>query len=163
MKKLLLAIVIIALGFSASAQNGNFNVGVNLGLPTGDAGDFYTFGLGLEVNYLFEVSETFDVGPSISYTHFFGDDVAGIEIDDASFLPIAAAARFNASEKFVIGADIGYAVGISPSENDGGFYYKPLVGFNVSEQVMLQAYYSGVNVDGGTNFDSFGIGAMFKL
>lgn len=151
----------LAFGFTATAQ-GNFNVGVNLGLPTGDVSDAYTFALGLEANYLFEVSETFEVGPSISFSNFFGDEVGGFEFEDASFLPIAAAARFAAGDSFTLGADLGYAVGLSPDGNDGGFYYRPMVGYDLSENFMLQAYYSGVSVDGGT-FSAFGIGGVFGL
>ena len=163
MRKLLLGVLIVAFGFTANAQ-GDFKVGVNAGLPVGDAGDGYTFTLGLEVNYLFEVSDAFEVGPSVSYVSYFGDSVeilgTSFDIDNASFLPIAAAARYAASESFTVGADLGYALGLSPDGNDGGFYYRPMVGYNLSENFMLQATYSGVSVDGGT-FSSVGLGGVF--
>lgn len=167
MKKLFLTVVMAVFGIGAFAQGGTFGAGINFGFPTGDASDFYTFNLTVEVNYLFEVSEAFDVGPSLSYAHYFGDSVdittfGSVDIDDASFLPIAAAARFNASEKFEIGGDIGYAIGLSPDGNDGGFYYRPLVGYNVTDNIMIQASYSGISVDGGT-FSNFGIGGMFSF
>ncbi|MDO6601020.1 outer membrane beta-barrel protein [Tenacibaculum sp. 1_MG-2023] len=158
MKKLLLSIALVAFTFAATAQDGKFNLGVNLGLPTGDVSDFYSFVGSIEANYLFDVSEEFQVGPSASYSHFFGEEGFG----DISFLPLAAAARFNASEQFVLGADLGYAIGISPDENDGGFYYRPMVGYNLNDKVMLQVSYSGVSMDGGS-FANFGLGAMFAL
>lgn len=162
MKKLSLIAIIAIFSFSTVNAQGNFNAGVNVGLPTGDVSDAYSFAIGLEVNYLFEVSDEFEAGPSASFVNFFGDTVFGFEIEDASFLPIGGAARYNVSDKVVLGADLGYAVGISPDGNDGGFYYRPMVGYNITDTIMLQATYSGVSVDGGT-FSAFGVGGVFSL
>ncbi|SNR15681.1 outer membrane beta-barrel protein [Tenacibaculum jejuense] len=163
MKKLLLTIAVIAFGFVAKAQDGQFNAGVNLGLPIGDASDATSFAIGAEVNYLFSLSDEFQVGPSIGFSHYFGKDLGGgFEVSDFSFIPIAAAARYSVSEQFVLGADLGYGIGVSPEGNDGGFYYRPLVGYNVSENIMIQATYSGVSTNGVT-FANIGLGVMFGL
>ncbi|CAM1366172.1 conserved hypothetical protein [Tenacibaculum litoreum] len=162
MKKLLLVIAMVAVGLTANAQEGKFNLGASIGLPAADADTGYDFAIGLEANYLFSVSDNFQLGPSVSYSHYFGGDIAGFDIEDASFLPIAAAARFNASEKFIVGLDLGYAVGISPDANDGGFHYRPLVGYSVSDNTSIQASYSGVSVEGGT-MANFGLGVVFGL
>ena len=163
MKKLCIVAVLAIFSFSTvNAQDGSFNLGVNVGLPTGDVSDAYSFALGLEANYLFEVSDQFKAGPSASFVNYFGATVFGFGFEDASFLPIGGAARYNASEKFVLGADLGYAIGISPDGNDGGFYYRPMIGYNISDTIMLQATYSGVSVDGGT-FSNFGVGASFAI
>ena len=167
MKKVLFVafIAIIGLG-KVNAQESSINVGVNFGLPTGDASDISSFAVGAEVNYLFEISDKFKVGPSISYTTYFGKTITvlgiSVDIDDVSFLPLAAAGRYNLSEKFVLGADLGYGIGINPDGNDGGFYYRPMIGFQLGEKISLQASYSNVSVDGGT-FSNFGIGIMFSL
>jgi hypothetical protein len=162
MKKLFLGVLMLAFGFTANAQ-GDFNLGVNFGIPTGDASDITTFNLGLEANYLFEAGESFQIGPSISYSHFFGDSVSvlgtTVDFDDVTFLPIAAAARFAAGDSFTLGADLGYAIGIS---DDGGFYYRPMIGYDIGENFMLQATYSGISLDGG-NVSSIGLGAVFGL
>ncbi|MCL7764197.1 porin family protein [Polaribacter sp. Z014] len=166
MKKLLVMAAFVFAGLGvANAQEGSFNAGVNLGIPTGDSSDAYSFAMSVEANYLFDVSESFKVGPSVSYSHYLGkNDVlgSGFDVDDASFLPIAAAGRYAVSDKFTVGADLGYGIGISPDENDGGFYYRPMVGYSVSEKVMIQASYSAVDTDGIT-VSNFGVGAMFAL
>ena len=165
MKKVLfIAVVVLGLG-NINAQNGSFNAGVSIGLPTGDISDSSSLAISVEANYLFEISGQFKVGPSISYLHYTGKkDILGSGYDqnDMSFLPIAAAARFAASEKFTFGADLGYGIGISPDDIEGAFYYKPMVGYNISEKVMLQATYTGMSKEGST-ISNFGVGAMFSL
>ena len=165
MKKVLfIAVVVLGLG-NINAQNGSFNAGVSIGLPTGDISDSSSLAISVEANYLFEISDQFKVGPSISYLHYIGKkDIngSGFDADDISFLPIAAAARFAASEKFTIGADLGYGIGISPDDIEGAFYYRPMIGYNISEKVMLQATYTGMSKEGST-ISNFGVGAMFSL
>ena len=164
MKKLFLVAVIAAFGFTANAQE--FKAGISAALPMGDAGDSYTFGVNLDVSYLWEVSEKFNAGITAGYQHYFGDSVevlgTSFDIDDAGFLPIAGAARFNVSEDFTLGADLGYAVGISPDGNDGGFYYAPKLQYGVSENIDIVAAYKGVSVDGGT-FSTVNLGIEFGL
>ncbi|AUC17033.1 hypothetical protein BTO06_06645 [Tenacibaculum sp. SZ-18] len=167
MKKFLLAIAIVAFGFTANAQDGELNAGVNLGFPVGDSSDGYSFVIGAEVNYLFPVSDDFKVGPSLGFVNYFGQDVdvpgfGTVSLEDVSFLPIAAAGRFAVSEKFTLGADLGYGIGLSPEGIESGFYYRPMVGYNISEKIMLQATFSGISVTGGS-FSNLGVGAMFAL
>ena len=168
MKKVLCIAAMAVLGLvNVNAQEGVFNAGVNLGLPTGDMSDISSFAISVEANYLFQMSDEFKVGPSISYLHYIGKDIdlgvfGSINAGDVSFLPIAAAGRFDASEKLTIGADLGYGIGISPSGSEGAFYYRPMLGYNISDAIMLQATYTGMSKDGST-ISNFGIGAMFAL
>ncbi len=162
MKKLFLAIVMLTFGIALNAQDGKFNVGANIALPIGDSSNAFSFGFSAEANYLFEVSDDFQVGPSASLVYYFGKSENGFEVSDASFLPLAAAGRFNVSDEFTLGADLGYAIGISPDGNDGGFYYRPLVGYNISEDMMVQASYSGVSSNGAT-FSNISLGVVFGL
>ncbi|AXP82003.1 hypothetical protein CJ739_2938 [Mariniflexile rhizosphaerae] len=159
MKKLFL-LPLFAILSIATVNAQEFNAGLNVGLPLGDIEDAYTLNIGVEANYLWNVSEGFDAGLSAGYSHYLGDSDLGV--DDAGFLPIAAAGRFNLSEDFTIGADLGYAIGISPSGNDGGFYYAPKVQYGVSESLDIVLAYKGVSVDGGT-FSSVNLGIEFGL
>ncbi len=108
------------------------------------------------------MSEGLSVGPSASYLTFFGKDNAGFKADNAAFIPLAAAGRFMASDKFTVGLDLGYGIGISPDGNDGGFYYRPMVGYSVGDNMMVQATYSGISVEGGT-FANMALGIVFGL
>ncbi|MGM5470390.1 outer membrane beta-barrel protein [Flavobacteriaceae bacterium LMO-SS05] len=171
MKKLFLLAAIAAFGFTAGAQNaassdgGRFNAGINAGLPIGDAGDGWTFNITLDLNYLWNVSESFNAGIATGYSHSFGDTIdffgESIDVDDAQFLPIAGAARFNVSENFILGADLGYAIGINEG-NDGGFYYAPRIQYSVSDSIDIVGAYRGVSVSGGS-FDIITLGIEFGL
>ena len=166
MKKVLLVAFVAIMGVSTiNAQEGVLNGGVNVGIPTGDANDFYGAALGAELNYMFPVADGFTLGPSVQYSHFFGKDIdtalGTVEVSDASYLPISGAARFNVSEKFVVGANLGYAVGLS-EDLDGGFYYRPVVGYKIGGTTQLNVSYSGISND-GLEMNNVSLGVMFGL
>lgn len=103
MKKTILVLALALSTISISAQE--FNLGLSGALPVGDAGDITTFGLNLDLNYLTEISEQFDLGVATGYHYYFGEDIdlgsfGTFEAEDVGFLPIAAAVRFNATESF---------------------------------------------------------------
>lgn len=162
MKKLFLVAAFALIGFGVQAQEG-FKLGANVGIPVGDAGDITSFSLGLDVAYMFGVSDNFDVGVATGFTNaFVKSELKDLGADSAvQFLPLAAAARFMASEDFSIGADLGYAIGINEG-NDGGFYYKPTVGYMVSEATQLNLSYAGVSLE-GVSFSSVNLGVLFSL
>ncbi|TYB79841.1 outer membrane beta-barrel protein [Bizionia myxarmorum] len=169
MKKLFMMAAIAAFGVSTSFAQNSFKVGANFALPIGDAGDYSSFSIGLDAAYLFEVSEKFQVGPAIGFTNAFGKtesvtilgNTLDFDYDDVQFVPIAAAARFMATEKFYLGADLGYALGVNDG-NDGGFYYRPKVGYNFTDMIGANISYTGISADGG-DFSTIGLGIEFSL
>ena len=167
MKKLLLLTAIAVLGLTSVNAQGQFNAGISAGLPVGDAGDAYSFAIQLDANYLWSVSDGFDAGVAAGFSQWFGKSIdlggfGSIDVEDASLLPIAAAGRFAVSDKLTLGADLGYAVGISPDGNDGGFYYAPKIQYGVSEALDIVLAYRGVSVDGGS-LDLITLGVEFGL
>lgn len=146
---------LVVASFSANAQ---FNAGVNVGIPAADASDVTSFSFGVDVNYMLSDADDFNYGIASGFQYYSGKDA----FPNWSFLPIAAAGRYNASEDFMLGADIGYAIGLNPSGNDGGFYFRPMVGYHLNENTMLNASYSSTSVNGGT-IANIGVGVMFAL
>jgi len=179
MKKIVLAAFAVFAFASVNAQD--FNAGLSFGLPIGDAGDSHTFTMALDINYLWNVSEKFDAGIATGYSNSFGDKfsvegeidgvgviIDNIRVDDVGFLPIAAAGRFSVSDKLTLGADLGYAIGITPSENNGGFYYAPKIQYAITDAISIVAAYRGVSVDFRffdiiriTSFDTITLGVEF--
>lgn len=154
MKKLLLIVVFIIFGFANSYAQDEIRIGVNAGVPLGDADDTSTFNFGADFAYLFGVADTFSVGPLVGYSHFLGD---GDKVD-FHFIPLAASGRFVISDAFFLGADLGYALG-ADDENDGGFFYRPKVGYDFGI-IALIASFSGIEVDEGS-FNSVNLGIEF--
>ena len=157
MKKLMLLTVVAVFGLTSGFAQ-NLSAGVTVGLPVGDAGDAYTFNIGVDVDAMWEVSEEFDAGVATGYNHSVLDsDFVG---DDFQYIPLAGAARYNASDDFELGADLGYAIAVG--DGDGGFYYRPMVGYNLSENTQITASYRGISVDGGS-FSTINLGVNFGL
>ena len=177
MRKIVLAVFAVFAVANVNAQD--FNAGLSFGLPVGDAGDSHTFTMAFDINYLWNVSEKFDAGIATGYSHSFGDkfSIAGemviidnIRVDDVGFLPIAAAGRYKVSDKLTLGADLGYAIGITPSENNGGFYYVPKIQYAITDAIAIVAAYRGVSVDFRffdiiriTSFDTITLGIEFGI
>ncbi len=150
MKKLLLLSVLAFLGFNSAYSQGGFRVGVNAGIPVGDISDYSNLQLGADVAYMFSFADMLEVGPLVGYSEYFGDN----NWPDVQFLPIAASGRLGLTS-FFVGADLGYAVGLDDG-NDGGFYYKPQVGYNLGLVGIILSY-SGVSMNGG-NISSVNVG-----
>jgi hypothetical protein len=156
MKKLLLIVVFIIFGFADSYAQGEIKMGVNAGVPLGDADDYSTFNFGADFAYLFGVADVFSIGPLVGYSHFLGEG-DGV---DSHFIPLAASGRVGLSDAFFIGADLGYAIGIEDG-NDGGFFYRPKLGYDFGI-ISLIASYSGIEVNGGS-YNSVNLGIEFGL
>lgn len=153
MKKLLLLTIFTIFGFTVAHSQSNWKIGVNAGIPVGDAQDLSSFDLGGDVAYLFDVTDVFKVGPLAGYSYFFGEG----DLDDFSFIPLAASGRFSFSDAFFIGADLGYAIGVDDG-NDGGFYYRPKLGYNFGKVALIGSY-SGIEVtDDGPTVGSINLG-----
>lgn len=163
MRKLLIIALIALTGFTTNAQ---FTAGVSGGLPIGDAGDLATFAIAVDLGYLFEISDSFAAGPTVGIQHNFGDEFdtgfGTVQLDDVTYLPIGAAARFSVSDTFTLGTDLGYGVALAPDYADGGFYYSPRVQFSVSDLIDLVAAYRSTVLDGGS-WDVVSLGVEFGI
>ncbi len=155
MKKLLITFLVVMVGVTSAFSQGNLKLGVNAGIPVGDDSDNYSFQLGGDVAYMFNAIPILDVGPMVGYSHFFGDD----DFEDMQFLPAAVAGRLN-FPGVMVGLDLGYAVGLNDG-NDGGFYYRPQIGFRFIGLGLI-ASYQGISMDPG-NISSVNLGVEFGL
>jgi len=154
MKKVLFFAALLIMGATSMNAQGQFRAGISGGLPIGDAGDLATFAIAVDLGYLFEISDSFDAGVATGYSHSFGDSIdlgplGSFDVEDVQFIPVAASGRFEVAPNFVLGADLGYAVGINDG-NDGGFYYSPRAQYGVSESIDIVVAFRGVSVDGGS-------------
>lgn len=167
MKKLGVVITVLFASIVMYGQGRELNVGINGGITTGDIKPFSSSAFGLDANYLFDWYEDFKVGPSVSAVYFSPKENDLVKSDAFVYLPIGVAIRFqNPEDSFYIGGDFGYAIGISPSGDRGGVYFKPLVGYHISQNFKLNLFYSAVKkkqpaysyVGLGLSFNIFGAG-----
>lgn len=143
MKKLVLSIMAVLAFTWAQAQDSGIKLGGHVDVPIGDASDLTSIGFGADLAYMFDVSEEFKLGATVGYLSYQGKKEHGEKRDNLGFLPIAAVAQFSLAENIFIGADVGYALGLSPDYNKGGFYYMPKVGYQID---LFEVYvgYKGI-------------------
>ena len=160
MKKTILLVSIALLGIcSVLAQNvdrSSFKAGFNAGLPVADASEISSFSIGLDLNYHWGVSKTFDVGLAAGFINSFSEE----EFEDFQFLPVAGSVRIYPTYEFKFGADAGYAIGINDG-NEGGFYYRPIIGYNITGNTELNVSYTAIENNGTFGLVMAGILFLF--
>jgi hypothetical protein len=169
-KTFVLAIlVMVAISYSSHAQHvdrTSFKAGVHVGVPIGDISDFSNFELGLDLGYHWSVSEMVDVGLATGFMNAFGntstEDIGpvAVEVDfpDIQYIPVAAALRLYPTYDFKLGADVGYAVGVNEG-NDGGFYVRPMIGYNINGNTELNVSYTTISDD--YDYSMVALGLLF--
>lgn len=165
MKKLFIAAVAVLAFSLANAQEGGFKGGIHLGIPLGDIKDFYSFNGGLDLAYMWPVSDEFKVGVATGYDYYAGKTVntgfGDVKYDAASFIPVAGTAQYSFTESIYGGLDLGYAIGVAPSGIDSGVLYQPKVGYQTAKYEIYLGY-KGISVSGGA-FSSVGLGFNYKF
>ncbi len=149
MKPIYLAILAVLLAGSLRAQQG-FKLGIHGSLPvTSDANDAVSLVVGADVGYMRALGEVVDLGAMVSIIHGFPEKYGnqGIDLPSVDFLPLAASVRIWPSNSFSFGVDGGYALGLNDG-NEGGLYYKPLIGYLFGTQTEISLSYTGIAVDG---------------
>lgn len=66
------------------------------------------------------------------------------------------------TEDFSVGTDLGYALGLK-EDVDGGFYYRPKLGYRIADSIELNLSYAGISLEDDINASTFNIGFMFQL
>ncbi|MCX2719982.1 hypothetical protein [Lentiprolixibacter aurantiacus] len=148
MKKLLLFSLFSFLFFNNLQAQEGFRIGIQGGIPTGDFDEAVSLMVGADVGYMWVLGEYFDLGIATGYIHGFGDKF-GLESEageDVQFLPVAGAFRFWPVRDLSIGANVGQAIGLNDG-NDGGFYYRPMLGYLFNQTTEINISYTSVDLD----------------
>lgn len=165
MKKLILMIALLVAGVTfaqednVTSDNSWLKLGLNAGVPMGDADDASSFSTGLELKGQHLVTPNFGIGLTTGYSHFFGKDGA----DDFGVVPAAAFARyyFNSSGLFV-GSDFGYGFVTGIDDQDGGLYLNPQIGYH-NEDWNFYAYYQNTFADNDVTIQVLGVGVTYNI
>lgn len=164
-----LVLFIFSLGFAQDdvmdkAKNGSFYVGFNMGLPVSNINEIASINLGGDVAYLFELIDNLEVGGLIGYTHYIGDgtyyyenngNTLIVDYKDASFIPLAATARYYfGDDKFFGGLDLGLGINVS-GDAKTGLYARPKFGFDIGKLALIASFQ---NISGGTDYKNLNDG-----
>lgn len=149
----------------SQAQYNGWSFSANGGAPTGDGADFTTVNVGVDANFLTAVTPTLDLGGSIGYGRFFGKELetpfGTVEVEDYGYIPVAAAARFYATEKLFAGLQGGYAVS-TETDVEGGFLYRIKGGYKITDVIDLFAMFQSITND-GDSLSALGAGLSVNL
>lgn len=138
MKKITLSLLVCVfsmLSLQAQKKN-NFEIGVIFGTTVNEVYGSRSGNIGGGVAYYFQPVDKLRVGPMVLFDHFASNDAQGI---DASFLDIAASAKYNFMPALFGGLDLGYAVALEEGYN-GGFMVRPRFGWSTRITDLYLAY-----------------------
>ena len=127
-------------------------------------------------NAEWHIDDFINIGATIGFRNFFGDEFdiidpfsedsrssalrSSVSVEDAQFLPIAAAGRVKFFDVFSAGLDVGYAIGLTDGL-DGGFYIKPVVGWDVLDFLEINLGYE--NISDAATWGNFNLGVLFQF
>lgn len=165
MKKKLCVLILFLFGISFGV-NGQQKIKVDLygGVATTD--DF-TFNIGIDAYYMFQLNETINLGLYAGYSHFYSDflgvlEVFGADLKDFSFMPIASSLQFVFWDHVLCATDAGYAIGLGGDQNDGGFYYQGKLGWTMPKFEAF-VYYKAIEHEVKAASAGIGIAYVFNL
>ncbi len=159
----LITVVLFLISINVFTQRDKLNIGINGGITNGSLKGVSSNALGADFNYLFPVNDFLEFGPSLSFIYFNTNKVEELELDPFIYMPIGVAFRFTSlAEKFYVGTDAGYAVGISPEGDDGGVYIKPQLGYSITDDLKINLFFSGVKKTSPT-YSYIGLGLEFNV
>ncbi|EAR14314.1 hypothetical protein RB2501_02780 [Robiginitalea biformata HTCC2501] len=149
MRSLFFSILFLGIVATATSQQG-FKIGAHGSLPvTSEVNDVVSLAVGVDAGYLAALGEVVDLGAMVGFINGFPEkfDSGGADLPSVQFLPLAGSLRIWLSNSFSFGGDAGYALGLNDG-NDGGLYYKPVIGFLMGAQTEVNLSYTGIETDG---------------
>jgi hypothetical protein len=149
MKKVLLAtLLFVGVAATSFAQDGGkFSVGVEAGLPVGDASNTHNFVIGGSLKYDLPIADATAFTITAGYSSFQGKTILGTKIPAAGFVPVKAGIKYFLAESFYGEAQLGAAFS---TQSGGGtaFAYSPGIGYKFSDVVDLGVRYEAWSKNG---------------
>ena len=147
--------------FGGNNVQDGINLGLSISAPTNSANTSVPVGVVFEANYLYQSRRALAVGFTTGYGAYFHKEDSESwgpikNNSDFRFLPLAAATRYAFNNGIVLGADVGCAFVLS-SNWKGGFYYRPILGYNISKNMQINTSYSGIVTNWTWSTINFGI------
>ncbi|MBN3520689.1 hypothetical protein JYB62_11835 [Algoriphagus lutimaris] len=178
MKKLILSITLLIAGLTVHAQqvreldkinedNSWLKVGVNLGVPVGDVGNYSSFTLGLDVAAQFMRTDNYGLGIASGYTKYFeksnAENYDGLN-DGFGAIPVGIMFRYYPQpEGFFLGTDVGYTFLTSVNSAEGGAYIRPQLGYHNYDWNIFGYYNQVFRADPSIDVQSIGVAVTYNI
>ncbi len=164
MKTTQLIFILFLFAFGLQAQEG-FKLGLQAGLPIDDFNDEVSIAIGADVGYMWALNELIDLGLTAGLIYGFHEtfqsDVVVADLPDIQFVPVAASVRIWPSNSFSFGIDGGQAFGLNDG-NDGGLYYRPVIGYLFNANAEVNFSYTTINLD-DRSWNSANLGILYTF
>ena len=170
-KHLLTAAIFIAGLTNLNAQSGNFKTGAHVGIPVSSiASDFYNVNLGVDIAYLWNLSDRLQLGATSGLSYYIGKNDYKIwingyefegEVENRSIIPLAGTLKYYFSDLFFAGGDLGYAFFLNGTSDTGSFYFQPKAGVNL-KATELYLSYKGLS-KGGETIGTINLGYAYNF
>jgi hypothetical protein len=178
MKKVFLSILgIVAVAATSIAQAGNNQIipAAEIALPTGDASDVQSIGLGVTVKGLYGIGEagqiTFTTGLMVASGKKDYKDLLGADKITSTMIPLLAGYRHN-FDKFYAEPQIGYGIysakikggDYDMKDSQGAFTWALGGGYKFNNNIEAGLRYQSMHKDGGSSgFFGIRVGYQFSL
>ena len=140
-------------------DNSWLKAGLTAGVPVGDANDFASFNVGVDLRGQYLFNPNFAIGIASGYTHFFGKE----GIDDFGVVPLAGFVRYYFTPKgLFFGSDFGYGFLTDVEDNEGGLYINPQIGYH-NRDWNIYAFYQNTFAENDLDLRSVGIGVTYNI
>ena len=159
MKKLLILLITLIMGFFTSNAQSGFNVGIHGAIPGGDTfvGNAYGLNLGLDAGYLMDEGDDLRYGGTVTYSRFLSN--SDFQGDDISYIELKATGEYDFDEQFYGSASLGYALATEGDNQDGGLVWMPAIGVKF-DTLKVYGYYKSIS-DEFFTFATYGVGVSY--
>jgi hypothetical protein len=161
MKKILLAAaLLVGVSFTTFAQSSGstnrFSIGLEGGVPVGDAADFSSAVIGGSIKFEHPIATSTAFTLSAGYSSFLGKTVtiggSSVKYDSYGAIPIKAGIKYHFTEGFYGEGQLGAAIG-TKSGSKVGFAYAPGIGYDFGGGVDIGVRYEGWSIKNTAPFD----------
>ncbi|HEA21224.1 hypothetical protein LCGC14_0789420 [marine sediment metagenome] len=163
--KIIVPVLFLMITCTTVFSQEGFKIGAHGGIPLGDLNDQIGIVIGADIGYLWAPNKIFDLGIKAGILHGFPEtfkaETVSVKLPSVQFAPLAASLRIWPAKSFSIGGDVGHAIGLNEG-NDGGFYYRPQIGFQVGPQSEINISYTAIDL-GEATWSTVTVGYMYTF
>ena len=172
MKKILLLLVVVsAFAYNSYAQTskdatGKFSIGIDPGLPVGDASNGSSFAIGGDLKYAMPVAQNFDVSLSAGFTTFIGKTVNSggfsVKYNNLNAIPVKIGGRYNFEGTNGFFGEFAFGAAFIQDGVGTAFIYSPGVGYALDGGFEVGVRYEGWSKNGTVSQIGLRVGYNFQ-